>query len=134
VPDERLGQGCFVSDDMGVWQNGEVKIVGRVSEFINVKGKKVDPREVEQIIAELMQVDEVLVLALPGPGENQPVIRAVVACRTRSVSEEDVLNHCRGRLSRHKVPRSVVIVDRIPRTARGKIDRQALMGHPPKSE
>ena len=126
-PDGRLENGCFITDDLGSWREGELEIVGRVSEFINVKGKKVNPREVEQIIAELPQVNEVSVLEVPGPGENQPVVRAVVACENRSVTEEDVLIHCRSRLSRHKVPRSVVIVTRIPRTARGKVDRKALL-------
>lgn len=70
-------------------------------------------------------------LGVPGPGENQPIVRAVVACPERSVASESLLAHCRSRLSEHKVPRSVVFVRRIPRTERGKIDRAALTAAEP---
>jgi long-chain acyl-CoA synthetase len=127
----RLGNGCYVSDDLAVWRDGELRLVGRLNDLINVKGRKVNPREVEAVIAELSAVEEVFVLGVPGPGENQTLVRAVVACRERSVAAESLLAHCRSQLSEHKVPRSVVFVRRIPRTERGKIDRAAVAAAEP---
>jgi len=127
----RLGDGRYVSDDLAEWRDGELKLVGRLNDLINVKGHKVNPREVETVISELAGVEEVFVLGVPGPGENQTIVRAVVACPERSVASESLLTHCRSRLSEHKVPRSVVFVRRIPTTERGKIDRAALTAAEP---
>jgi long-chain acyl-CoA synthetase len=129
--ESRLGDGRYVSDDLAEWRDGELALVGRLNDLINVKGHKVNPREVETVIGELPEVEEVVVLGVPGPGENQTLVRAVIACRDRSIAPESLLAHCRSRLSENKVPRSVVFVRRIPRTERGKIDRSAMTAAEP---
>ncbi len=77
--------------------------------------------------AALGGVDEVVVIGVAAPGRDEEIVRAVVACSTGRLAHEDVLAWCRPRLAEHKVPRSIVIVDAIPRTARGKVDRAALL-------
>jgi acyl-CoA synthetase (AMP-forming)/AMP-acid ligase II len=51
----------------------------------------------------------------------------VVACDPAELTPETVIGWCRSRLAAHKVPRTVALVERIPRTSRGKIDREALL-------
>jgi acyl-CoA synthetase (AMP-forming)/AMP-acid ligase II len=51
----------------------------------------------------------------------------VVACRPGSLTAGEVISWCRSRLSAHKVPRSVLLIDALPRNARGKLDRAALL-------
>ena len=106
---------------------GELALRRRVDRVINVRGRKVDPSEVEGVLAALGGVDEVVVIGVAAPGRDEEIVRAVVACSTGRLAHEDVLAWCRPRLAEHKVPRSIVIVDAIPRTARGKVDRAALL-------
>jgi acyl-CoA synthetase (AMP-forming)/AMP-acid ligase II len=125
--DPRLADGGFVTSDFAGWQGGELVLRGRLDDLINVKGKKVDPREVEAVLAELPGVDEVAVLGVTMAGRGSEAVRAVIACRPGAVSLEQVLHWCRGHLAAHKVPRSVLLVPEMPRTPRGKIDRPALL-------
>jgi acyl-CoA synthetase (AMP-forming)/AMP-acid ligase II len=126
--DPRLADGRFLASDFGAWEGGELVLRGRLDDLINVKGKKVDPREVEAVLADLPGVDEVAVLGVSLPERGSEVVRAVIACRPGALSPEQVLHWCRGHLAAHKVPRSVILVPEMPRTPRGKIDRRALLG------
>jgi long-chain acyl-CoA synthetase len=126
-PDPRLADGRFVASDFATWTAGELVLAGRLDDLINVKGKKVDPREVESVLAALPGVDEVAVVGLPVPERGGELVRAVIACRPGELSLEQVARWCRGHLAAHKVPRSVILVPVMPRTPRGKIDRPALL-------
>jgi long-chain acyl-CoA synthetase len=126
-PDEdRLSGGRFRAGDLAVWQEGELALRGRMDDLVNIKGKKVNPREVEAILAGLPGVDEAVVLGVP-LGCRGEVLRAVVACRPGSLNAGEVVAWCRSHLSAHKVPRSVILVAALPRNPRGKLDRTALL-------
>lgn len=125
--DVRLAGGRFRASDRGAWESGELRLLGRIDGLINVKGRKVDPGEVEKVLAELDGVLEVVVLGIPSRLDGSEVVRAVVACRPDALAADDVLAFCRDRLAEHKRPRSVRLVTGIPRTASGKVDRQALL-------
>jgi acyl-CoA synthetase (AMP-forming)/AMP-acid ligase II len=125
-PDERLAGGRFRAGDLAVWQDGELALRGRVDDLVNIKGKKVNPREVETVLAGLPGVDEAAVLGVPLAGAGE-LLRAVVACRPGSLTAGEVVAWCRSRLSAHKVPRSVILIAALPRNARGKLDRAALL-------
>jgi long-chain acyl-CoA synthetase len=122
----RLDGSRFVNGDVAVWQNGELVLRGRADDQINIKGKKVNPREVETVIGQLPGVLEVAVLGLPMPDRADQILRAVIACLPGSLTVEEVLAWCRPRLSPHKVPRSLVLVPELPRNTRGKLDRREL--------
>lgn len=126
-PDSRLAAGRFETRDLGGWQNGELALRRRVDDVINVRGRKVDPTEVEKVLAALHGVEEVVVIGVESADRREEIVRAVVACPSGRLAYEDIAAWCRARLADHKVPRSVVIVDAIPRTSRGKIDRSALL-------
>ncbi len=123
--DGRLGDGRFVGGDFAEWRDGELALRGRVDDLVNIKGKKVNPREVEAVLAQLPGVREVAVLGVCLPDRSGEVLRAVVAAD--NLTAEEVVAWCRPRLSPHKVPRSVVLVTELPRTSRGKLDRGSLM-------
>jgi long-chain acyl-CoA synthetase len=125
-PDEHLAHGRFRAGDLAVWQGGELALRGRVDDLVNIKGKKVNPREVEAILAGLPGVDEAVVLGVPVEGRGE-ILRAVVACRSGDLTTSEVVAWCRGHLSAHKVPRSVILLEALPRNARGKLDRAALL-------
>lgn len=126
-PDERLAGGRFRAGDLASWRDGELVLRGRLDDVVNIKGKKVDPREVEGVLAQLAGVDEAAVLGVSCAGRSGELLRAVVACRPGGLTAEEVVAWCRSHLSSHKVPRSVILVDSLPRNARGKLDRSALV-------
>ena len=128
-PDPCLAGGSFRTRDLASWRGGELHLEGRLDDVINVRGKKVDPREVEAVLGRLAGVEEVVTLGAPRGDET--IVRSVVACRPGDLDREAVLRWCRRHLAHHKVPRSVVLVEEIPRTARGKLDREALLALAP---
>jgi long-chain acyl-CoA synthetase len=125
-PDAALRDGRFVTSDLARRRGDEVELLGRLDALINVRGRKIDPREVERHIARLRPVRDVVVHAVTAPGGGEPRVRAVVACAAEALDGEAVRRWCRGRLGDHKVPREVLIVPALPLTARGKIDREAV--------
>jgi len=127
--DSRLAGGQFRTSDRGAWVGGELQLRGRLDSLINVKGKKVDPGEVERVLLGLDGVIDVIVVGVPSRPEGNETVRAVVACLPGTLTAGDIVAFCRTRLAEHKVPRSVRLVTTLPRTERGKVDRSALLAH-----
>ena len=133
--DDRLDGGVFRSADLGAWtERGELRLMGRADAQINVGGKKVHPSEVEAVLRGMPGVRDAFVLGVAARGDERTIVRAFVACDRAVVSYESVASWCRERLAGHKVPRSIVRLEDLPRTARGKIDRVALAAFTPASE
>lgn len=124
-PDEtKLSGGCFLPDDLLVSRTGGLAIVGRVSDVINVAGKKVNPAEVEAALLGFPGVREAAVFGLRSSLRNEEVAACVAA--EESVREQALLEFCRQRLSGWQVPKRVYFVAALPVTERGKISRRAL--------
>lgn len=128
--DAALEGGCFRTADLARSEGREIVLLGRLDALINVRGRKIDPLEVERHIARLEHVEEVVVHAVRGPGDAEPRVRAVVACPSGRLSGAMVRHWCRGRLGDHKVPREILLVPSLPLTPRGKVDRVAVMRLP----
>ena len=126
-PDEqKLGDGVFVPDDLLARCGSGFKIVGRVSDVINVAGKKVNPAEVEAHLLRYDGVRQAVVFGrTAGAGlRNEEVAACVVA--SPQVSNGDLLRFCRAALSAWQVPKRIFMVDAIPTNERGKISRRDL--------
>jgi acyl-CoA synthetase (AMP-forming)/AMP-acid ligase II len=121
---EPFANGAFRTDDLVELRNGEVALTGRASDLINTAGKKVNPREIEAVLLEIEGVREAKVYGEPAGARGEVVAAAIVA--TPDVTREQVRAFCRGRLSAHKVPRIVKLIDQMPLDERGKIKRAAL--------
>lgn len=116
---------AFVTDDLvHMRDDGELVITGRASDLINTAGKKVNPREVEAVILQIEGVREAKVYGEPAGARGEVVAAAIVA--TPEVTRERVREFCRARLSLHKVPRIVKLIERMPLDERGKIKRAVL--------
>ena len=124
--EEKLGDGIFVPDDLLARDESGFKIVGRISDVINVAGKKVNPAEVEAHLLRFGGVRQAVVFGLTaGAGlRNEEVAACVVV--SPQVSENDLLRFCRAALSAWQVPKRVFVVDAIPMNERGKISRRDL--------
>ena len=124
--DHKLGNGVFVLDDLLERHDSALKIVGRISDVVNVAGKKVNPAEVEAHLLRFKGVRQAVVFGRPtGAGlRNEEVAACVLA--SPNVNETDLLRFCRTALSGWQVPKRIFIVDMIPTNERGKISRRDL--------
>jgi long-chain acyl-CoA synthetase len=124
--EQKLGNGVFVPDDLLARHDSALKIVGRVSDVINVAGKKVNPAEIEAHLLRFDGVRQAVVFGRPvGAGlRNEEVAACVMA--TPGVDENDLLRFCRASLSAWQVPKRIFILDAIPTNERGKISRREL--------
>jgi long-chain acyl-CoA synthetase len=124
--EEKLGGGIFVPDDLLARDEAGFNIVGRISDVINVAGKKVNPAEVEAHLLRFSGVRQAVVFGLTaGAGlRNEEVAACVVV--SPQVSESDLLRFCRAALSAWQVPKRIFVVDAIPINERGKISRRDL--------
>jgi acyl-CoA synthetase (AMP-forming)/AMP-acid ligase II len=117
--------GGYVTGDYGTFdEHGRVVHIGRVSSFVNVAGKKVEPGEVERVLRLLPGVRDVYVTAAADARRGEHVVACLVTDRELTVLA--VRQFCSGRLASYKIPRTIRFVDAIPRTARGKVDVRAL--------
>ena len=124
-PDEsRLGKGVFLPDDLLQKAASGYRIVGRVSDLINVAGKKVNPAEVEAEILRYGGIRQAIAFGRHSERRNQEIAACVVA--GDDISEGELLAHLRSRLSSWQVPRRIYFVDAIPVSERGKTSRQDL--------
>src|SRR6266508_4788751 len=123
---EKLGHGIFVPDDLLTRHGSGFKMVGRISDLINVAGKKVNPAEVEAHLLRFAGVRQAVVFGRSaGAGlRNEEVVACVVAAP--AVSENDLLRFCRTGLSTWQVPKQIFVMDAIPTNERGKISRRDL--------
>jgi len=118
----------FLTGDYGTFDGeGRLLLTGRVSSFINVAGKKVQPAEVEDVLREMPGVRDVRVLGAADQQRGEQVAACIVRDRTAPpLTVLTVRKFCSARLAPYKIPRIVVCLDAIPMTARGKVDRHAL--------
>lgn len=125
LPDAgKLGHGCFAPDDLMTRTSDGFRIVGRVSEVINVAGKKVNPADVEAELLTFQGVQAAIVFGRESTTRNQEVTACVVAAS--AIEETALLEHCRRRLSGWQVPKRIFFVTEIPVNERGKVSRRAL--------
>ena len=125
--ESKLRNGIFVPDDLLTRHDSGFKIVGRISDVINVAGKKVNPEEVEAHLLRFSGVRQAVVFGRPaaaGVLRNEEVMACVVG--SRHLTEEGLLRFCRTALSAWQVPKRIFVVDAIPMNERGKISRRDL--------
>ena len=130
-----LAGGRFRTRDLAEFRGDELALLGRVDDLINIKGKKVNPREIEEVLRRAPGVEDVAVLGVPRPEGAGDLVRAFVACGSHSLTYRELHDYCRRRLASHKVPRSFLVLGSLPVNARGKVDRAALRNlAPPKAQ
>ncbi|MBR9859621.1 AMP-binding protein [bacterium] len=116
----------FLTGDIGTMdEDGYFRIVDRKKEMINVSGFNVYPNEVEKVISEHPKVLEVGVRGVPDEHSSEAV-QAYVVKKDDSLTEQEVRDFCREKLTAYKVPKHVVFRDELPKSNVGKILRRLL--------
>jgi malonyl-CoA/methylmalonyl-CoA synthetase len=118
--------GWFRTGDLGRIDpdDGSLEITGRSKELIISGGLNVYPREVEAALEEHPAVDAVAVAGVPSERWGEEVVAFVVP--TGDLDADELIAHCRERLSAYKCPKRVVALDELPVNRMGKVRRDAL--------
>jgi len=119
--------GWFRTGDMGFMNElGQLKITDRKKDMIIVSGFKVFPNEVEDVVMMNPKVMEVAAIGVPDEKSGEAV-KIVVVKKDESLTDRELLDHCRQHLTNYKVPRMVEFrTEPLPKTPIGKILRREL--------
>jgi len=118
--------GWFRTGDIGTMdERGYVRIVDRLKDMILVSGFNVYPNEVEEVLMKHPGVRECAVIGVPDPQSTERVKACIVRSQA-SLTEEEVIRHCRESLAGYKVPKVVQFFDELPKSNVGKILRREL--------
>ena len=124
-----LPGGTLKSGDVGFMNpQGWIFIVDRKKDMINASGYKVWPREVEDVLAEHPAVRESAVVGVADEKRGETVKAFVSLMPGASVTPDELIAHCKARMAAYKYPRSVVLMEELPKTVTGKILRRELRG------
>jgi long-chain acyl-CoA synthetase len=123
---ECLKDGWFATGDIATYDDeGFFYIVDRKKDMILVSGFNVFPNEIEEIVAMHDGVLEVAAIGVPHEVSGEQV-KVFVVKKDPSLTEKDIISHCRDNLTNYKVPKLVEFRDELPKTNVGKILRRAL--------
>ena len=122
IPGERL---CYSGDLFRVDSEGFFYFVGRKDDIIKSRGEKVAPKEIETVLFSLSGVVETAVIGIPDPVLGE-AIKAFVVQKDGSLTEKDVLRHCRQHLEDFMVPQHIEFRDVLPKSSNGKIAKKEL--------
>lgn len=121
------GDWLHTGDLARVDNDGFVYFIGRKKELIKTGGENVYPREVEDVLAPHPAVAELVIMGLPDPGGWGEKVTAVVVLKDgRTLTIEEVKDYCRGKIAGYKIPKTLKIVDSLPRNHTGKILKTVL--------
>ncbi len=124
---EALDGGWYHTGDLAVWHaDGYIEIKDRSKDIIISGGENISTIELEDALYSHPAVEEAAVVAQPDEkwGES-PCAFVKLKATSGEVTEEDIIEHCRGKLARFKVPKRVVFTE-LPKTSTGKIQKFVL--------
>ena len=122
-PAERL---LYTGDLFWMDEEGFFYFVARKDDIIKSRGEKVAPKEVENVLYQLPGVVEAAVVGVPDDLLGQAVKAFIVCSDGHTLTERDVLRHCRQHLEDFMVPKYIEFRESLPKTPSGKIRRSAL--------
>ena len=119
--------GYLHSGDLGFKdEKGNFHITGRIKDMIIRGGENIYPREVEEYLRGIEAIKDVQVVGIPSAKYGEEVAAFIILKDGALLTEEEVLDFCRGRISRYKIPTHLFFVDDFPMTASGKVQKYKL--------
>jgi long-chain acyl-CoA synthetase len=119
--------GRYFTGDLGrLDERGQLYLEGRKKLLIEIGGYKVDPVEVQDVIAAHPAVAQAIVVGVSGESADEELVKAVVVPK-EDCEEAELIAFCRERLANYKVPRTVEFRDEIPTSPLGKVLRKYLV-------
>jgi len=119
--------GWFRTGDEGMLdEDGYLFLTGRLKEQINRGGEKISPLEIEEIALTHPEVKEAVAFGIPHEKLGEDVGLAVVRADGSQLTERALRDYISARLAAFKVPRQIVLVDKLPRNVLGKVQHFRL--------
>ncbi|MCZ4551085.1 class I adenylate-forming enzyme family protein [Gordonia rubripertincta] len=119
--------GEFRTGDLGrLDPDGFIHLAGRIKDIIIRGGENIQVAEIENVIANLPGVVSVAVIGMPHPKLGEEVVAVLTIDAQSSLTDSDIIEHCRRNLSGIKVPARVIRTEDMPRNASGKILKRDL--------
>jgi long-chain acyl-CoA synthetase len=106
-------------------EEGLYLFLDRKKDIIKTGGENVATMELDSLLGAHPKVSEAVVVGLPHEKWGEAVTCFVVS-KDPSLTEEELINYCKERLAKFKVPKKVVFVDQVPKTSTGKIQKYQL--------
>lgn len=120
-------EGWLHSGDLAVkTKEGFYRITGRIKDMIIRGGENIYPREIENFLYQLPQIEMVEVAGIADIKYGEIVGAFIKLKKDQTLTQEDVQEFCRGKIARMKIPKHVIFVDEFPKTASGKIQKYKL--------
>lgn len=120
--------GWYNTGDHAYLRNGNLYLLGRLSEMIKTSGNNVDPAEVESVLLEFPEIHQAFVAGVPDPERSEIVAAMVVLNSGCELAAEEIRERARSQLSNYKVPRFLLFRDAVdvPWLPSGKADRLGI--------
>jgi acyl-CoA synthetase (AMP-forming)/AMP-acid ligase II len=119
--------GWFRTGDQGVMDEDRyLTLTGRLKEIINRGGEKISPKEVDEVLMDHPAVQQVVTFAVPHDKLGEEVAAAVVLREGAEATVGELRDFAAERLAAFKVPRTVLVIDEIPKGPTGKLRRIGL--------
>jgi fatty-acyl-CoA synthase len=116
----------FTGDAGYIGQDGNLRVTGRISGLINRGGEKVLPEEVEAFLESHPAIRRAAVIGVPSQIAGEEIVAFILPQPGRTVDLEEVLQFCRGKIAPFKVPSDIRLVQQLPITPNGKIQKYKL--------
>ncbi|HVB06796.1 MAG TPA: AMP-binding protein [Acidimicrobiales bacterium] len=129
---ESFFDGWFRTGDQGVFRDGYLFLEGRLKEMILRGGENIAPAEIEEVLLRHPAVADAVCFGVEDEKYGETVSAAVRL--TAEADERALIEHCRGSLAAFKVPTTIHVLDEIPRTATGKVQRRRVAEYVLKGE
>jgi acyl-CoA synthetase (AMP-forming)/AMP-acid ligase II len=107
-------------------EEGYLHFKGRKDDLIKSRGEKVSPQEIENVVCQMPQVEQAAVVGVPDEILGQAILLVVALRSNGAVDVENIRNYCARNLLRFMTPKYVQIVEQLPGTANGKVDKKTI--------
>jgi fatty-acyl-CoA synthase len=119
--------GWFHSGDLGVMHpDGYVELRDRAKDVVISGGENISTIEVEQAIVSHHAVLEAAVIGVPDEQWGERPKAFVVLKPGNEAGERELIDHCRGRIAHFKAPKAIELIDELPKTSTGKVQKFEL--------
>ncbi len=120
-------EGWLHTGDLAVMdENGYCRVTGRLKDMIIRGGENIYPREIEEFLYRHPKVLDVQVVGIPDSVYGEEVMAWIILKDGESATAEEIKEYCKGKISRHKIPRYIEFTESYPMTASGKIQKFKL--------
>ncbi|QBP39950.1 AMP-binding protein [Paenisporosarcina antarctica] len=120
-------EGWLHTGDIAILDSeGYIEITGRIKDMVIRGGENVYPREIEEFLYQHPSIQDVQVVGVPDPKYGEELMAWIITKDGLTIDAEEIREYCKGKISRHKIPRYIQFTDAYPMTASGKIQKYLL--------